>query len=127
MSAGESQHFIIPIDLSGYTADRNDITDFYYIAIGFVADGAGILDNVHLDMGEGGPSSVGDVSFVMDGNDIIIVFDGELGGTYAVQRADYLSNSTDWITVSSNLYGPGTISVTNDTTEPNAFYRAIVQ
>jgi len=74
-------------------------------------------------------NSVGDVSVVgLDGSgNLVMGWVGEAGGTYAVQRADALGTPTIWSNVIENITGVGPISVTNDTTDPKAFYRTILQ
>ncbi len=57
---------------------------------------------------------------------LITSFSGEAGGLYAMQRTLSLT-ITNWVTVEGNLTGVGTINVTNDTTESEAFYRVILQ
>ncbi len=69
---------------------------------------------------------LGEVSLAFDGANLIMSWEGLSGVSYAVQRRGSLVSGS-WSNVVEGLMGSGTISVTNDTTDPQAFYRTIKQ
>lgn len=72
--------------------------------------------------------SVNDVFIGLDGTSVITSFDGEDGGTYALQRSlDLTDVDGGWVTIVPDITGIGTINITNDVTEAKAFYRMILQ
>jgi hypothetical protein len=75
---------------------------------------------------EGTEVEIGDVTVVIDGSSLIMGWEGVVGASYAVQRTEDLV-SEPWSNVVEGISGEGTLSVTNDTTDPQAFYRTILE
>jgi hypothetical protein len=74
------------------------------------------------------PTSIDEFAIGMvDGTNVVLSWQGNPAGTYIVQRKLNLVYDTVWSNVVENIQGvSGTMSVTNDTSEPKAFYRTIL-
>jgi hypothetical protein len=73
------------------------------------------------------PTDIGDVTIEYDGSNLIMGWIGVSGESYAVQRKEDLVEDLVWSNIVTGITGVGPISVTNDTTDPQAFYRTVLE
>jgi hypothetical protein len=72
------------------------------------------------------PTYIGSVTNALVSGQMVMSWLGQEAGVYAVQKNTDLVYGS-WTNVQQNIVGIGTLSATNDTTSPAAFYRVILQ
>jgi hypothetical protein len=110
-------------------------SDMSQIGVGYGSSLFGANNHIDLDYvtlseinpDPGGPAEIGEVSFGLAGTDAVVGWNGTNTATYAVQRRLDLAAGS-WSNIVEDITGvDGVMSVTNATTEPQAFYRIILQ
>jgi hypothetical protein len=98
-----------------------------YGSYGGTATHIGKFDNFRLTHISPVPTFIGPVSLVLDGSTVVMEWQGDAGGTYALQsRASLVTGQ--WSNVVENISGmDGAMSATNDTSAARAFFRVVIE